>query len=91
MDIDRPAEAANGDLDQVTSHRIDFHHPYTPYDIQETFMNTVYQVLEGGKVGILESPTGTVRLIISLIHKTLTPDRLLPTPLLVDCLSTVYN
>lgn len=38
----------------------DFHHPYTPYDIQETFMETVYQVLEEGKVGILESPTGTV-------------------------------
>lgn len=38
----------------------DFHHPYTPYDIQETFMETVYQVLEQGKIGILESPTGTV-------------------------------
>lgn len=40
----------------------DFHHPYTPYDIQETFMSTVYQVLKDGKVGILESPTGTVSL-----------------------------
>jgi chromosome transmission fidelity protein 1 len=39
---------------------LDFHHPYTPYAIQETFMETVYQVLEEGKVGILESPTGTV-------------------------------
>jgi len=38
----------------------DFHHPYTPYAIQETFMETVYQVLEEGKIGILESPTGTV-------------------------------
>jgi hypothetical protein len=38
----------------------DFHHPYTPYDIQETFMSTVYQVLDESKVGILESPTGTV-------------------------------
>jgi chromosome transmission fidelity protein 1 len=38
----------------------DFHHPYTPYAIQEAFMETVYQVLEEGKVGILESPTGTV-------------------------------
>ena len=44
----------------VTASRMDFHHPYTPYDIQETFMRTVYQVLEDGKVGILESPTGTV-------------------------------
>lgn len=38
----------------------DFHHPYTPYAIQETFMQTVYEVLRDGKVGILESPTGTV-------------------------------
>jgi hypothetical protein len=44
----------------VTSLKVDFHHPYTPYAIQEEFMSTVYQVLEEGKVGILESPTGTV-------------------------------
>lgn len=39
-----------------------FHHPFTPYGIQEEFMETVYRVLEGGggRVGILESPTGTV-------------------------------
>lgn len=42
--------------------RLDFHHPYTPYDVQETFMKTVYNVLQqgNGQVGILESPTGTV-------------------------------
>jgi chromosome transmission fidelity protein 1 len=41
---------------------LDFHHPYTPYDVQNQFMQTVYQVLEtgNGQVGILESPTGTV-------------------------------
>jgi chromosome transmission fidelity protein 1 len=38
----------------------DFHHPYTPYAIQETFMSTVYDVLDQGTIGILESPTGTV-------------------------------
>lgn len=43
--------------------KLNFHHPYTPYDVQEQFMKTAYQVLEtgGGQVGILESPTGTVR------------------------------
>ncbi|CAG8961294.1 hypothetical protein HYFRA_00013574, partial [Hymenoscyphus fraxineus] len=51
--------------------RRDFHHPYTPYDIQETFMSTVYQVLEEGKVGILESPTGTGK-SLSLICGSLT-------------------
>lgn len=42
--------------------KLDFHHPYTPYDVQEQFMKAVYNVLETGKgqVGILESPTGTV-------------------------------
>lgn len=44
----------------VTAATMDFHHPYTPYAIQVEFMSTVYQVLEEGKVGILESPTGTV-------------------------------
>lgn len=60
MEMDMAAEETEGLQDQVTIHKIDFHHPYTPYDIQETFMTTVYQVLEDGKVGILESPTGTV-------------------------------
>ncbi|KAI8965492.1 DNA repair helicase [Daldinia sp. FL1419] len=53
--------------------RIDFHHPYTPYDVQEQFMNTAYDVLErgGGQVGILESPTGTGK-SLSLICAALT-------------------
>lgn len=52
--------------DEVPTRRnIDFHHPYTPYPIQEEFMHTVYTVIEEGKVGILESPTGTVSWTIS--------------------------
>lgn len=45
--------------------KLDFHHPYTPYDVQEEFMKTVYDVLEKGQgqIGILESPTGTVSLL----------------------------
>jgi chromosome transmission fidelity protein 1 len=41
----------------------DFHHPYTPYDVQLQFMRVAYDVLSrgNGQVGILESPTGTVR------------------------------
>ncbi|KAF2848298.1 ATP-dependent RNA helicase-like protein chl1 [Plenodomus tracheiphilus IPT5] len=49
----------------------DFHHPYTPYDIQNEFMNAVYTCLEGGKVGIFESPTGTGK-SLSLICASLT-------------------
>ncbi len=46
------------ELDVGDSHVTkNFHHPYTPYAIQETFMGTVYDVLEAGKVGILESPS----------------------------------
>ncbi|POR31700.1 ATP-dependent RNA helicase chl1 [Tolypocladium paradoxum] len=53
--------------------KLDFHHPYTPYDVQEQFMRTVYQVLEAGEgqVGILESPTGTGK-SLSLICASLT-------------------
>ncbi|KAK8054330.1 hypothetical protein PG996_013631 [Apiospora saccharicola] len=63
------------DLDQVTEgiKKVDFHHPYTPYDVQEQFMRSVYDVLEtgDGQVGILESPTGTGK-SLSLICAALT-------------------
>lgn len=49
----------------------DFHHPYEPYEIQKQFMNAVYDCLEGGKVGIFESPTGTGK-SLSLICGSLT-------------------
>ncbi|KAF3013073.1 ATP-dependent DNA helicase chl1 [Neopestalotiopsis sp. 37M] len=52
---------------------IDFHHPYTPYDVQQQFMKAVYGVLEqgNGQIGILESPTGTGK-SLSLICAALT-------------------
>lgn len=48
--------------------KLDFHHPFTPYDVQEQFMKTVYDVLEAGNghIGILESPTGTVSEVLYL-------------------------
>jgi chromosome transmission fidelity protein 1 len=49
----------------------DFHHPYTPYDIQNEFMSAVYDCLEDGQVGIFESPTGTGK-SLSLICGSLT-------------------
>lgn len=51
----------------------DFHHPYTPYDVQLDFMKTAFAVLEAGEgqVGILESPTGTGK-SLSLICAALT-------------------
>uniref|UniRef100_A0A3Q1N5S6 DEAD/H-box helicase 11 n=2 Tax=Bos TaxID=9903 RepID=A0A3Q1N5S6_BOVIN len=38
---------------------IHFPFPFTPYAIQKDFMAALYQVLEAGKIGIFESPTGT--------------------------------
>ena len=38
-----------------------FPFPFPPYDIQEHFMKHLYGTIESGKVGIFESPTGTVR------------------------------
>ncbi|KAI1207506.1 DNA repair helicase [Annulohypoxylon truncatum] len=62
-------------MDEITDgfRKIDFHHPYTPYDVQEQFMRTVYEVLEQGEgqIGILESPTGTGK-SLSLICAALT-------------------
>ena len=37
-----------------------FSFPFTPYDIQVKFMQSLYSILESGGVGIFESPTGTV-------------------------------
>ena len=48
-----------------------FHHPYEPYNIQNDFMNAVYDCLDTGKVGIFESPTGTGK-SLSLICGSLT-------------------
>lgn len=39
--------------------------PFKPYSIQEEFMTALYNVLEDGKIGIFESPTGTVSFNIS--------------------------
>lgn len=52
---------------------LDYHHPYTPYDVQLEFMKTAYNVLEHGKgqIGILESPTGTGK-SLSLICASMT-------------------
>ncbi|XP_012634894.2 ATP-dependent DNA helicase DDX11 [Microcebus murinus] len=38
---------------------VQFPFPFTPYSIQKDFMAELYQVLEAGKIGIFESPTGT--------------------------------
>ncbi|KAJ5337082.1 uncharacterized protein N7506_005104 [Penicillium brevicompactum] len=35
-----------------------FHHPYTPYDIQLQFMRALYTCLEESKIAVFESPTG---------------------------------
>ncbi|MCI4379479.1 hypothetical protein PGIGA_G00228850 [Pangasianodon gigas] len=48
-----------------------FPFPFKPYPIQERFMEALYAVLEQGKVGIFESPTGTGK-SLSLICGALT-------------------
>ncbi|KHN97459.1 DEAD-2 domain-containing protein [Metarhizium album ARSEF 1941] len=67
--------AASTSIDDATRHleKLDFHHPYTPYAVQEEFMKTVYSVLDKGEgqIGILESPTGTGK-SLSLICASLT-------------------
>ena len=44
-----------------------FPFPFEPYGIQEKFMHSLYSVLEEKKLGIFESPTGTVRAVTFLL------------------------
>ena len=39
----------------------EFAFPFEPYAIQVDFMKSLYEALERSKIGIFESPTGTVR------------------------------
>ena len=48
-------------LDDVDVTQIEFPFPYSrPYDIQLKFMQSLYKTLELKRIGIFESPTGTV-------------------------------
>lgn len=59
--------------DEVQRNQTNFHHPYSPYDVQLEFMKAAYDVLDrgDGQVGILESPTGTGK-SLSLICASMT-------------------
>ena len=46
----------------------DFSFPFEAYDIQKDFMKTLFKVLEEKKLGIFESPTGTVSFYEILLH-----------------------
>lgn len=63
-----PAEGVNA----TDGHEKEFDaFPYQPYDIQLGFMKTLYETLEGGGVGLFESPTGTgktMSLICGSLH-----------------------
>lgn len=50
--------------DLVTEDKLEtpstFLFPFTPYGIQHDFMTKLYSAIENKKLGIFESPTGTV-------------------------------
>lgn len=59
---------STGDQKQVTSVPDQFPFPYAkPYDIQVNFMKSLYKTLEEEKIGIFESPTGTVESIFKYV------------------------
>lgn len=39
-----------------------FQFPYSAYPIQVDLMNAIYKAIDEGKIGLFESPTGTVRI-----------------------------
>lgn len=45
-----------------------FPFPFNPYLIQNDLMKNLYEALEGKKLGIFESPTGTVSYFLIYRH-----------------------
>lgn len=45
----------------------EFSFPCSPYNIQKDFMSNLYKVLEESKLGIFESPTGTVSIVLFVL------------------------
>ena len=39
---------------------IKFQYPFTPYSNQLEYSKQLYDIIDNGNIGILESPTGTV-------------------------------
>lgn len=39
---------------------VQFKFPFEPYPLQVDFMRNLYDCIESGKLGVFESPTGTV-------------------------------
>ncbi|KAK9473828.1 helicase C-terminal domain-containing protein [Dipodascopsis tothii] len=63
----RPTDALPGESPEAR----EYYHPYQPYEIQRKFMDAVYDAIEGRKIGIFESPTGTGK-SLSLICGSMT-------------------
>ena len=47
---------------------VNFNFPFSPYEIQKDFMKALFTALHEKKLGIFESPTGTVSHLYSLCH-----------------------
>lgn len=56
-------------MNSAKKKEVDFGFPYKPYDIQTDFMKKLVETMEGKKIGIFESPTGTVSLKFKLIQR----------------------
>lgn len=47
------------DMDSLDLNQQDFGFPFKPYAIQKHFMKRMYEIIDQGAIGIMESPTGT--------------------------------
>lgn len=44
-----------------------FNFPFQPYSIQNEFMKNLFELIESKKLGIFESPTGTVSNLFQIL------------------------
>lgn len=51
----------------IITMEVNFQFPFKPYAIQEKFMKELYTSIENKRLGIFESPTGTVKSCLNYV------------------------
>lgn len=57
-------------MPDITINDIIVSFPFKPYSVQEEYMRKVIECLQNGQHGVLESPTGILIHVLTLVEKS---------------------